>query len=149
MMTAIELIAGVVSLVIAAIAVLHLAWAAGVIWPASSEAALSRAVVGSKRLTGMPPRHQSLMVALALLAAALWPLMWAGLVLLPVPQSLVWLGMWALAAIFLARGFAGYSAAFRVLFGEEPFNSYNRRYYSPLSVAIGGGLLALIVLARY
>jgi len=148
MSIAIDSIGVLLSLVLAAIAALHAIWAAGSPWPATDRITLSRMAVGARKLSGMPGRGQTLAVALAVAIAAAWPLLWAGLILMPVPQTVVWLGMWALAAVFLARGVAGYSRAFNSVFGEEPFATYNRRYYSPLCLLIGAAFVALILLAR-
>ena len=148
MSIAIDSIAILLCLVLAAIAALHAIWASGSPWPAGDRLTLSRMAVGARKLSGMPGRGQTLAVALAVAIAAAWPLLWAGLILMPVPQTVVWLGMWALAAVFLGRGIGGYSKAFASVFGEEPFATYNRRYYSPLCLIIGIGFLLLILLAR-
>ncbi len=147
-MTIAFLIAVLICLVLAAIAALHAIWAAGSPWPAGDRLALSRVAVGARNMSGMPGRGPTLAVALAVAIAAAWPLLGVGLIRLPVPQIFVSLGMWTLAAVFLARGIGGYSKAFASVFGEEPFASYNRRYYSPLCLLIGAAFLALILLAR-
>ena len=87
-------------------------------------------------------------VVLALFAAALWPLMWAAIVPYVLPQTLVVLGIWVLAGIFLARGIAAYTPVFGPERVQEPFLSLNRRLYAPLCFLIGSGFVLLIVLAR-
>ena len=133
--------------VIAAIAAIHVYWALGGLWPGSDEASLARKVVGSPGVTRMPSREMTLAVACLIFFAALWPLMWAALIPYPLPQSLVWLGMIVLAAVFTGRGIAGYWPAFRAIFPEEPFATLDRRCYSPLCLAIGAAFILLIVLA--
>ena len=130
----IDIVAVFLAGVLAAIALLHLYWALGGFWPA-----------GIRR---MPPVWMTAAVVLALLAAALWPLMWAALVPYALPQTLVVLGMWVLATVFLLRGIAGYTPVFGPDRVQEPFLSLNRRLYAPLCLVIGAGFVLLIVLAR-
>ena len=51
----------------------------------------------------------------------------------------------AVAFVFLARGIAGFTPAWRRLTPEQPFASLDVRYYSPLCLAIGSGFAALAI----
>lgn len=144
----IETIAILLAVLLAVIAMLHGYWALGGQWPGHGDTPLHRIVIGRKGMTGMPPRWLTALVAAAILLAAIWPLLWAALIPYALPQTLIMLGVWALAAIFLLRGISGFTPAFSATLFDEPFHSLNRRYYSPLCLLIGAGFLALILLAR-
>lgn len=106
-------------------------------------------VVGAKDIERMPPRLVTATVAIAIYAAAIFPLMWTALIPYAVPQTLVWMGMVALTLVFVGRGIAGYTGTFRAIHPEQPFASLDRRYFSPLCLAIGVGFAALIYLGAY
>lgn len=122
------------------IALVHLAWAAGVTWPFASERDLARAVVGTRGIERMPAPDLCALVAAALLAAAAWP--WLGGL-----GALRPLGLAALALVFLARGGASYVPALRALGPEEPLATYDRRLYGPLCLALGAGFAVLLLRA--
>ena len=127
------------SLVLAALAAAHAWWAVGGIWPAASEPALARAVIGDGR-SRMPPPWQCAVVTVALAAVAAWP--WA-IVTWPHSQ-LVLIGSIVVGAIFFIRGTAGYSARWRTRFTAEPFRTRDFYLYSPLCLALGVGFIALL-----
>jgi hypothetical protein len=52
-------------------------------------------------------RLKSYLLAVAFLVLAILPLLWAGYFRLPIPQTLVWMGMNICAIIFLWQGFLG------------------------------------------
>ena len=145
----IDIVAVFLAGVLAAIAALHLYWALGGFWPGHDEPSLAQAVVGTAGIRHMPPVWMTVVVVLALFAAALWPLMWAAVVPYVLPQTLVVLGIWVLAGVFLARGIAAYTPVFGPERVQEPFLSLNRRLYAPLCFLIGAGFVLLIVLARF
>ncbi|MEC9342428.1 MAG: DUF3995 domain-containing protein [Pseudomonadota bacterium] len=147
-MSGIDLVAVLLFAVLSGLAALHFYWAMGGLWPGIDEKSLARRVVGSPAVRRMPSRPVTVVVAGLLALAALWPLMWTALIPYPLPQALVWLGMIGLAIVFLGRGIAGYTPVFRAHFPEEPFASLDRRYYSPLCLAIGALFVLLILLAR-
>ncbi|MFD0914993.1 DUF3995 domain-containing protein [Pseudahrensia aquimaris] len=140
-----DFLAIVIAVVLFVVSVIHFAWAFGSNWPADNEQELARMVVGTPSITKMPPRALTGFIAFGILAAALVPLMWRGLVPYPqsLPQTLLWLAMWTLAIVFIARGIAAYLPIMADL--EEPFASRNRRYFSPLILLIGAGYLALVL----
>ncbi|PPJ45813.1 DUF3995 domain-containing protein [Rhizobium sp. KAs_5_22] len=131
------------AVVLLAIAVLHLAWAAGSTFPATSEGDLARMVAGFADRDHMPPRPAS-----ALVAGALGVVAYVALALGSVCGWPFW--TWSLPAagvvvafVFLARGVAAYVPAWRALVPQEPFASLDRRYYGPLCLVIGVGFTLL------
>ncbi|TCL00412.1 uncharacterized protein DUF3995 [Shimia isoporae] len=116
-------------------AALHLLWAIGFWFPIKDETALARATVGAKGITRMPPAIPCAVVAMALLFAAILPHVPA----FPL-QSLMMSGA---AAVFLLRGLIAYTPFWRKHFCEEPFASLDRRFFSPLILAMGVAFLIL------
>ena len=109
-----------------------------------SDQELVKAVVGADKRIEMPAKWQSALVALLLLAAAIWPHVMEQTLVIPLlPPMLIALGGGALAAVFIGRGLVGLTPWFRQLLPEEPFCTYNRTYYSPLCIAIGAGFAIL------
>lgn len=137
----------ILSVILAAIALLHLAWAAGSTFPCKDELSLARTVVGTRGIEKMPPRWASLVVAICLLGASVWALALRGLGPVQLPQVLAFLGGSALTTIFGLRGIAGVLPAFERMSPEQPFLKLNRRVYSPLCflIGIGFGLLTVAI----
>ena len=131
--------------VLAAIAALHLAWAARIWWPIREEAALAHAIAGFRDMNRMPDALSCVVVAAAILASLLLvaDLSWAsGLTHLP---AWVVRSASALAGlVFLGRGVIGFTRFWARLTPEEPFRTLDRRYYSPLCILIGLGFAGLI-----
>jgi hypothetical protein len=136
-------VAVIVFLLLLAISALHLAWGLGSTFPAADEQALSRLVTGFKHRDGMPPRPASIAVAAATLIAGLWALALAGTMPLPLPGWLTVLGGIALSLVFLARGVATYTPAWRKLTPERPFARLDTRIYGPLCLLLGAGFALL------
>ncbi|NOX72362.1 MAG: DUF3995 domain-containing protein [Alphaproteobacteria bacterium] len=131
-------LAGGMFAVLAGIAALHLYWAFGGLWPATSPTELARTVIGSD---GMPGRGLTILVAALILTAGAWPLVHLnGLV----PAGFSRLGLWALVAVFLARGLVTYALPGTAQKTSEPFRSLNARYFSPLCLALGVGFMAIV-----
>ena len=127
------------------IAVIHLYWGLGGVWPAADEAALARAVIGTPKVAAMPGLVPCALVALLLLAAGCWPLAVLGLFTPPLLSSgMVAAAGYLLALVFLARGVAAYVPTFRALAPEQPFARYDRRFYAPLCLLLGAGFLVLL-----
>jgi hypothetical protein len=124
---------------VGAIAVVHALWGLGSSWPEATPEALARSVVGDGRRR-MPPPWQCWAVAILLAGVALWP--WY--VLGRGSESIVLTGSIAIAGAFVARGWAGFSPRWRNHFRDEPFATRDKRYYSPYSLLIGVGYLALL-----
>lgn len=131
------------TVILAAIAALHGYWTAGGLWPGRSPAELARIVVGNAGATHMPGPKLSGVVTAMLAVAAAWPLLLLPLLRTQVSDRIAIAVTILIGAIFLLRGIIGYSAAMRRRHPAEPFATYNRRYYSPLCLLLGGGFLIL------
>jgi hypothetical protein len=136
------------SAVVYAVAALHAAWGLGSHWPAASAEALAKAAVGTRGFTRMPGAAACFTVAALLAGVAVWPLFAAGLLAQAWPGWLTPLAGVGIAAVFLGRGVAGYTEIWRRRFPEQPFATYDRRYYSPLCLALGAGFLAILIAGR-
>jgi TRAP-type C4-dicarboxylate transport system permease large subunit len=141
----IALLAIVLWAVLAAIAALHAAWGLGSHWPCESEASLVRTVGGTPGATRMYPPSACFTVAALLAGISTWPLFAAGLLPAVWPDWLTRLAGAGIAAIFAARGIAGYVPAWRRLHSAEPFATLDRRVYSPLCFALGAGFLTILL----
>ena len=139
-MTAIAL---ALTIIVAAIAALHAYWGAGGLWPGTSSADLSNIVVGRPRAGNMPAPRLTALVAAMIAGAAAWPLLLSPLVSRYIAAELASAGSFALAAVFLLRGIAGFTPWMARRHSAEPFASYNRKYYSPLCLALGAGFFTL------
>ena len=131
------LIAVILSAVLVLLAAVHLLWAFGIWFPIREEEVLVRSVVGLRGATRMPGPIPCALLVVALLVAALLPWLPAG--------GLRDAGLWGAALVFAGRGLAGYLPLWRRLTPQQPFDRLNRRYYSPLSLALGAGFLALVL----
>jgi Protein of unknown function (DUF3995) len=126
--------------VFAVVALLHLLWALRIWWPIDDEAALARAVVGTKGISRMPGRAITFAVVAVVGLGMIWVLLLAGLIALPLPGWLVTLGGAAMAAILLARGLGSYAAS-RI--GWQRDMPFDRLWFSPLITALGLGVALL------
>jgi Protein of unknown function (DUF3995) len=123
---------------------LHAMWGYGGLWPAKSEADLARMVVGAKGITRMPSRAACFGVAVMLVAIGFWPLWRIGMIVSPLPD---WLSLTigvVIAGVFTLRGVVAFLPAWRRRLPEEPFATYDRRYYGPLCLALAAGFAVLI-----
>ncbi|WP_312860515.1 DUF3995 domain-containing protein [Neoaquamicrobium sediminum] len=84
-------------------------------------------------------------MAAALAVAALIALALAGIVTLPLPAALIRLGGLGAALVFLGRGIAGFTPAWRRITPEMPFARNDRLYFSPLCLLIGAGFTLLLI----
>ena len=136
------MIAGIASLVfipLLAIFFAHIIWAFGGTYPASSHELLAKTVIGMPGRTRVP-RLASGAIALAILAAGLIALSLAD----PDPGLPALLLGGALALVFLGRGAIGYTQFWRERTPVEPFRTMDRKFYSPLCLALGLGFLFLV-----
>ncbi len=139
------------SATLAAIAALHLYWAAGGLWPARSARQLIDTVIGNPRRDKMPPAWITAIAGIALAGTALLPLAiapvsWSLIYTLNLPLSVLGgsFGATFLAGLaFLARGIVGYLPFWRRLHPAEPFASLDVRLYSPLCLVLGLAFLLL------
>ena len=123
----------VVSLILIVIAALHLLWALGYWFPIRDEARLARTVAGFKGIDKMPGAAACAMVVVALLfvtSALWWPA--GGL------RSLILVGA---VLVFGLRGVAAYMPQWRRLTPEQPFATFDRRYFGPLCLFLCAGIL--------
>ena len=139
------ILALILCLVLMIIAAIHFYWGMGGVWPAADEPGLERMVVGTQT-NRMPGRTITLLVAVCLIGAALVPLVFAGVIGLPLPQILLTLAMVALTGVFLGRGLLTYSPLAAKMHGVEPFSRLDRAYYAPLCIALGSGFAVLAFL---
>jgi Protein of unknown function (DUF3995) len=131
--------------ILAAIAVIHALWGLGSSFPAADRDALALLAIGRRQV---PPPLACFVVAAGVAAMAALPSVVLGWVALPQPAvTLARLGCWAAAAIFAARGVAGYLPAFERIFPLEPFHTMNRVAYSPLCLAVAA-LFVVVARAR-
>lgn len=138
-------IAVALALLLAVIAGLHAYWGRGGLWPAANEDELIATVIGNAQARRMPSLALCLLVALAIAVTAVWPLLLAQLLATTAFRPLLQLIGFAIMAVFLLRGLAGYLPAWRRLHPREPFASYDRRYYSPLCLLIAAGYAVLLL----
>ncbi len=136
------IVAAIVFVPLLAVALAHFVWALGGSWPLRDRTMLPKVVIGIPGVTRVP-RLGSLVVSIAVMAAGV-----AALALADHTGGGIWLtlGGVALAAVFIARGVAGYTAGWRAKFSEEPFATLDRRNYSPLCLIIGAGFLVLALM---
>jgi hypothetical protein len=118
-----SVLAGLVALVLAAIAGLHVYWAAGGLWPGRDRRELADKVIGPVDMPAMLP---CLVVAAALLVAAV-------LVATRAPLA------WGVAAVLGLRGVYGFvEARLRPSVLTTPYHRLSTRFYSPLCLALAG-----------
>jgi uncharacterized protein DUF3995 len=142
MMTVLAILLSAVVFVISAI---HAYWGFGGYWPAGSPERLAKAAVGTPNVKMVPSAGACFLVAAVLAGVAAWPLFAAGLLPAVWPRWLTLLAGGGMAAAFVGRGLAGYTAAWRRRFSEEPFASLDRLAYSPLCLLLGAGYIALLI----
>ncbi|MEX4006152.1 DUF3995 domain-containing protein [Neoaquamicrobium sediminum] len=138
------LVATLVALVLVLLAALHVYWGLGGVWPGTDQKSCARAIAGFKGIDRMPSPPAAFSVAAALAVAALIALALAGIVTLPLPAALIRLGGLGAALVFLGRGIAGFTPAWRRITPEMPFARNDRLYFSPLCLLIGAGFTLLL-----
>jgi hypothetical protein len=114
------ILAAIASIGLIIISVIHVVWAIGFWWPIRDEAALARAVIGTKSVDKMPGAVTCSLVAVALLFAATWP--WFG------DGPLKPMGLFGIALIFQIRAIAAYSTLMKRLAPEQPFRRLDEAY---------------------
>ncbi|GHA91804.1 hypothetical protein GCM10009069_13770 [Algimonas arctica] len=132
--------------VLSLIAVLHIYWAFGGLWPAQTLDGLIDTVIGDPRFEQMPPVWMTLAVAGAILSAGWIALERAGIVRC-LPRWMVTLGCWGLIAVFALRGLSAFlvAAGIRTVSPAltEPFATNDLWLYGPLCLLIALGFLSL------
>ena len=108
------------------VALIHVYWAFGGHWPGQDEQSLVRSVVGTKGLTTMPPFWLTMIVALLIFAAGLFPLFWIGILPWFLPPILLSLGMIVVTSVFLLRGLFSYTPMARNMSLKNPSTHWIR-----------------------
>ncbi len=137
------MLAALIFVPLLAVSLAHLLWALGRTWPIRDEKLLAQTVVGFDNIEKMPPKLASLGVAIVVLAAGVLALALADpesgglpLTLLGIPFGLA----------FLGRGILGYTSRWAKITPHPNFRLNDRRIYSPLCLALGGGFLVLVLM---
>jgi hypothetical protein len=134
------------TLLLAAIGLLHLAWAFGLRWPGRDEAGLVAMVIGRTRGGRMPSRPLTILVAAAILTGASLVVLVGQPGLSPGVAVLCVVAYAVLDLVFTLRGVSGYVAPVWRHAEGTPFHRLNRLYYSPLCLLIAAGLTANLLL---
>lgn len=129
-----------------AIALLHVAWGFGVVWPAKNERQLVSWVVGAKGVQKMPPRWLCVVTGIGIALFAFIALFLSNAVTPPFSRR--WVNMLGMlcALAFLSRGLAGYFPSWRRRFPQQPFATFDQYSFAPLSLALAAGYAALVIL---
>lgn len=135
-------IAIVLFLALSGIAALHFYWAFGGLWPGKTPQELANTVIGSKNYARVPGASITLVVSGLIFGAGLLPLAYLSSIL---PDLWTRVFLWLLVVVFIGRGLVTY--LWRPVFSDatEPFRTLNYRYYSPLCLLLGSGILAIVV----
>ncbi len=129
-----------VSGALAVVGALHGVWAVTP-WPLRTPEEFADAVVGAGE--GVPPAAACLGVAGLLGAASYLVAAEAGVVPAVGPARMRRAGVRAVSAVMLARGVGGLTLFGTVVERSERFRRLDRRYYSPLCLALGAGAAAV------
>lgn len=137
--------------VLVAIALLHIHWGVGGIWPAPSGEALLETVVGERsrgpRKRSMPGVAACFIVAALLLVAGALPLMVRDLLPVVVPASLASFGLWMATGVLALRGLGGFfERRLRPGIVGLRYDRLNRVFYSPLCLVLATLLIASTLL---
>ncbi|MCV0395119.1 MAG: DUF3995 domain-containing protein [Rhizobiaceae bacterium] len=140
-----SMVGSALAAVLAALASIHLYWAAGGVWPGTDQKSCARAVAGFRGIDRMPPPSAAVAVAFVLFVAAGLALALSGGPGSALPASLLLLLGVGAAIVFLGRGIAGFTPAWRRLTPEMPFARNDVRWFSPLCLGIGAGFALLTI----
>ena len=122
--------------------VLHLMWAAGVMWPFRDEKDLLRKVFSDA--DKLPPNAATATIGVLLVGAAYVALagVWTGLRLPFIADWLYTLGLWALVAVMALRGIVE-PIVYLFKHANPDYQRLDRTIYAPLCVLLS--VLALVV----
>ncbi len=118
--------------VLGALAILHSLWGFGVWVPLRKEADLVKAVIGGRNITRMPGP-----IPCALVAAGMLVIIGG---LLGRGNGLADLVLWVAVVVFAGRGVASYVPLWRKMTPQEPFATFDQRYYGPLCLVLALGI---------
>jgi hypothetical protein len=137
------IVAALLAVPLLAMAIAHLMWSVGIMWPIRDPALLARTVTGRPGPPRMPGKPLSFGVFVLTLAACVVGFAVAD----PTSGGLGLTLLAGVAAIgFLGRGIIGYTAWWQARTPEHPFRAIDRKTYSPLCLAIGLGFLLLVIM---
>ncbi len=137
------LIAALLFVPLLAIAMAHFIWSLGATWPIRDRELLQRTVMGFPAGARLPSRLGTFVVSIAIVSA--------GVIALSLADKSAG-GLWLtalgalMAAVFISRGVAGYTAWFARRTPQEPFRSLDRKFYSPLCLFLGAGFVILCIM---
>ncbi len=121
------------------IAVLHVYWAFGGLWPAKTRVELADTVIGHQEVPGFLPTIAVAMLMFGL--AGFGPLLiWGGSEILA-SAAVKWL-TWAISVVFFLRAAATYVLRWFTE-ASEPFRSLDKWIYAPLCIVLGAGFAYL------
>lgn len=133
--------------VLAGIAALHTYWGLGGRWPGRDEVSLANLVIGSP--TGRMPSPAACLAVAGAIMLGVTLIIATTLSQVSSPwDDLIRLGAAAFAAVFLARGFAGYIPMLWRYAEGSSFHRLNTLYYSPLCLLIAVSLGAALIFGR-
>ena len=139
-------VAWILFAVLAVIALIHVYWGLGGLWPASSERALIDLVIGDSRFERMPSTGLTLIVALLIGLAGLIALRRVRIIAIG-PSWIAAVGSWVLACVFGLRGLSTYLFAIGLRdlspFATDAFIYWDRWLYAPLCLVIAMGFVWL------
>lgn len=141
MVIAANLIAAALGIVLIAIALAHLLWTFGIMWPIRDRKLLAETVIGTPGVERMPPFYVSFGVFVLTGIACVIAFSVAD----PTSGGMALTGLAFVAGLlFLARGAIGYTAWWAARRPTQPFRALDRKTYSPLCVILGIGFLFLV-----
>jgi hypothetical protein len=141
----VTLLALVLAAILVLIAALHVYWGIGGIWPGSDQKSCAHAVVGFAGVETMPSASAAFAVAAMIIASALIVLALGDVFASPFDHIQLAGAALFIALVFLGRGIAGFTPAWRRLTPEVPFARLDVRYYSPLCLVLGAGVAILAI----
>ncbi len=134
-------------IVLTVIALVHVYWGFGGLWPGTTEQELIDTVIGAPGMTRMPPAWMTFTVAGLIFTAGVIALSAGGAVRLG-PAWFARLGTGVLALIFIGRGVSGHWLPTTGIEQSEPFATLDVTFYAPLCLALGAGFAELTIAGR-
>lgn len=124
------------------IALFHIYWALGGLWPGTSSQDLLDKVVGSGEC--FPGKIACLMVTVVFVVMALLPLIIVKLIHVNIDADFLYVSTAFFCLIFFIRGFALYLPVLKKR-AHSKFNYLNGRVYSPLCISLGISELVILL----
>lgn len=139
-MMALSLLLAAVLIVLAA---LHVYWGFGGLWPGTDRADLAARVAGFASTSSQPSSFGCFLVAAFLVYGATVALVLGGVIVSPFPYFLLGPAAITFTLVFMGRGIAGYTKAWRRVTPRQPFARLDRLFHSPLCLLIGASFFTL------